>query len=135
MRSGNRRPSPRPSPTRGTGSGESRAWVRAGEGAWRSRLLVHSSRACRMVESSDSFGVQNSHVDVLAAAGLVAVDGDRVLAGFEGGFGGGGDFEFFVAGDVAGRLGGEDAVDVDLGVLVVVHGEDGGGGGVLEVEV
>ena len=52
-----------------------------------SRLVLHAGEA---------------DVDVLAAGGLVTVDGEGVFAGFEGGFGGGEDFGGVVVGGEAG---------------------------------
>ncbi len=63
-------------------------------------------------------------VDALPAPGLVAMDGeDDLLARLEHRQGGGADLHGLVGRDVARLRGGEDAVDVDLDVLVVVDEE------------
>src|SRR5262249_41789452 len=67
--------------------------------------------------------VDEAHVDVLPARRLLAVDRDEVLAGLEGRPGLGADRHLLVIGDEARHLGGQDAVEVNLRVLVVVQEE------------
>jgi hypothetical protein len=74
-------------------------------------------------------------VDELAAGGLLAVDGEGVGTGLEGGLAGRGEGDGDVPADEALALEGEGAVDVDLDVLVVEDvGLEVAGGDLLEVE-
>src|SRR5580765_6393151 len=62
-------------------------------------------------------------VNVLAARGLMAMDGENVAGGFEGGFGFWREFELFVIAVEAGHFGGKEAIQINLGIFVVMHEE------------
>ena len=73
--------------------------------------------------SRRSIGLNNAYdayVDALPAVGLAAVDGDEVLARLERLGNSLADRHQFVLGDVAVDAGSSQAVNVNLGVLVVV---------------
>src|SRR5437868_9210848 len=86
-------------------------------------VLVSSERWPGEPDSLLLDQLDQPHVDVLPAAGLVAVDGDHVRPSLERPAAGRREREFVVVGDVSRHLRGEHAVDVDLGVLVVVDAE------------
>src|SRR5262249_54514137 len=69
------------------------------------------------------FIVHEAGVDVLAARGLVTMNRDYVPARLERANRFRGDIEIVVVPDPTLGLGGEDTVEVDLGVFVVVHGQ------------
>src|ERR1700677_142353 len=62
-----------------------------------------------------------SHVNVLSAGGLVAMNGQRVNARFESGSRFGTQIELLIMLDKARKFGGQDAIEINLQVLVVMR--------------
>src|ERR1041385_4239833 len=65
--------------------------------------------------------VYNADVDILPAPGLVAVDGEDILTGFERGTTRGGERHQIILGDIAGSAARQHTVDVDLYILIMMH--------------
>src|SRR5262245_55195423 len=86
-----------------------------------SRLFLPRTDGVRCSNVDLSFQLDQADVDVLTAAGLPARDGQHVGARAERPPRFFGDGHFLVGGGVAGQPGGQDAVEVDLRVLVMMQ--------------